>query len=131
MQKRLRIPQNALYITYVLDRYVEYLKVIGAHVLPTLDPSWQSTYYARIEEMRLGEAHEKEAPLGFAKVTKAIVIPAGQRKEIHALTKIKHGGYGVNLMGEVSEKHPLPQGLELKNSYSDLTPGTAKVNLMI
>ena len=58
-------------------------------------------------------------------------MPAGQRKEIHALTKIKHGVYGVNLMGEVSEKHPLPQGLELKNSYCDLTPGSAKANLMI
>ena len=34
-------------------------------------------------------------------------------------------------MGEVSEKHPLPQGLDLKNSYCDLTPGSAKVNLMI
>ena len=40
------------------------------------------------------------APLGFAKVTKATIIPAGQRKEIHALTKIRHGGYGVNLIGE-------------------------------
>ena len=39
--------------------------------------------------------------------------------------------YGVNLIGEVSEKHPLPQGLQLKNSYCDLTPGSAKVNLMI
>ena len=116
--------------TYVLDRFIDYLKGIGAHVLPTLNPSWQSTYYVRVEAMRLREAHEKEAPLGFAKVKKAIVIPAGQRKEIHALTKIKHGGYGVNLMGEVSEKHPLPQGLELKNSYCDLTPGSAKVNLM-
>ena len=34
-------------------------------------------------------------------------------------------------MGEVSEKHPLPLGLDLKNSYCDLTPGSAKVNLMI
>ena len=68
--------------TYILDRYIEYLKEIGAHVLPTLDSSWQSTYYARLEAMRLKEAHEKEAPLGFAKVTKATVIPAGQRKEI-------------------------------------------------
>ena len=117
--------------TYVLDRFMDYLKDIGAHVLPTLDHFWQSTYYARIEAMRLREAHEKEAPLGFAKVTKATVISAGQRKEIHALTKIKHGGFGVNLMGEVSEKHPLPQGLELKTSYFDLTPGSAKVNLMI
>ena len=64
-------------------------------------------------------------------MTKATVIPAGQKKEIHALTKIKHGSYDVNIMGEVSEKHPLPQGLELMNSYCDLTPGSAKVNLMI
>ena len=96
--------------TYVLDRYIEYLKDICTPVLLTLDPSWQSTYYARTEAVRLTEAHEKEDPLGFAKVTKASIIPAGQRKEIHALAKIKHGGYGVNLMGEVSEKHPLPQG---------------------
>ena len=117
--------------TYVIDRYVQYLKDIGADIVPTLDHSWQSTYYARIEAMRLREAHENEAPLGFAKVTKATIIPAGQRKEIHALTKIRHGGYGVNLIGEVSEMHPLPQGLQLKNSYCDLTPGSAKVNLMI
>ena len=116
---------------YVIDRYVQYLKNIGADIVPTLDHSWQSTYYARIEAMRLREAHENEAPLGFAKVTKATIIPAGQRKEIHALTKIRHGGYGVNLIGEVSEMHPLPQGLQLKNSYCDLTPGSAKVNLMI
>ena len=47
------------------------------------------------------------------------------------MTKIKHGGYGVNLIGEVSEKHPLPQGLDLKNSYCNLTPGSAEVNLML
>ena len=119
--------------TYVLDRYVQYLKDMYScpHVLPTLDPSWQSTYYARVEAMRLREAHEKKAPLGFAKVTKATVIPTGQRKEIHALTKIRLGGYGVNLMGEVSEKYPLPLGLDMKNSYCVLTPGSAKVNLMI
>ena len=106
--------------TYVIDRYIQYLKDIGADIVP-----------ARMEAMRLREAHENEAPLSFAKVTKATVIPAGQRKEIHSLTKIRHGGYGVNLIGEVSEKHPLPQGLQLKNSYCDLTPGSAKVNLMI
>ena len=122
---------SAIVGTYVIDRYVQYLKDIGADIIPTLDLSWQSTYYARMEAMGLREAHENEAPLGFAKVTKATVIPAGQRKEIHALTKIRHGGYGVNLIGEVSEKHPLPQGLKLKNSYCDLTPGSAKVNLMI
>ena len=88
------------------------MKDIGAHVLPNLDLSCKSTYYARMEVMILREAHVKEAPLGFAKVIKATVIPAGQRKEIHDLPKIKHGGYGVNLMGEVSDRHSLPQGLE-------------------
>ena len=117
--------------TYIIDRYVQYLKDIGADIIPTLDLSWQSTYYTRMEAMRLRKAHENEAPLGFTKVTKATVIPACQRKEIHALTKIRHGGYGVNLIGEVSEKHLLPQGLQLKNSYCDLTTGSAKVNLMI
>ena len=48
--------------TYVLDRFIEYQKDIGVHVLPILDPSWQITYYARVDEMRLREAHEKEAP---------------------------------------------------------------------
>ena len=33
--------------TYVIDRYVQYLKDIGAHILPTLDLSWQSTYHAK------------------------------------------------------------------------------------
>ena len=113
--------------TYVIDRYVQYLKDIGADIVPTLDLSWQSTYYARMEAMRLREAHENEASLGFAKVIKATVKPAGQRKEIHALTKIRHDGYGVNLIGEVSEKHPL----KLTNSYCALTPGSAKINLII
>ena len=57
--------------TYVIDRYVQYLKDIGADIIPTLDLPWQSTYYARMEAMRLREAYENEAPLGFAKVTKA------------------------------------------------------------
>ena len=111
---------------YEIDRYVQYLKDICAHVLPSLDLPWQSTYHARMKAMRFREAYENEALLGFAKVTKT---PGGQRKEIHALTLIS--GYGVNLIGEVSEKHPLSQGLNLKICYCDLTQGSAKVNLMI
>ena len=57
--------------TYVIDRYVQYLKDIAADIVPTLDLSWQSTYYARMEAMRLREAHENEAPLGFAKGDKS------------------------------------------------------------
>ena len=47
------------------------------------------------------------------------------------MTKIRHDGYGINLIGKVSEKHPLPQGLNLKNRYCDLTPGCAQINLLI
>ena len=96
----------------MIDRFVEYLKHIGAHGLPSLDLSWQNTYYARVEAIRLREALGEEPPLGFAKVTKVTLIPAGQEKEIHGLNKIEHGGYGVNLIGEVSQKHPLPHSLE-------------------
>ena len=35
------------------------------------------------------------------------------------------------LLERLVEKHPLPQGLDLKNSYCNLTPGSAKVNLML
>ena len=67
--------------TCVIDRYVQYLKDICADIVPTLDLSWQSIYYARMEAMRLREVYENEAALGFAKVTKTTVIPAGQRKD--------------------------------------------------
>ena len=45
------IEYPAIVGTYILDRYVQYLKEMGAYVLPTLDHSWQSTYYARVEGM--------------------------------------------------------------------------------
>ena len=46
----------------------------------TLHPNFGTYhYYPRVEAMRLREAHEKEAPLGFVKVTKATVISAGQK----------------------------------------------------
>ena len=51
---------SAIVGTYVLDRYVQYLKDIG--VLPTLDLSWQSTYYARVEAMRLRKHKRKRLP---------------------------------------------------------------------
>ena len=48
--------------TYVLDRFIDYLKDIGAHVLPNLDPSLQSTYYARVEAMSLRKHMRKKLP---------------------------------------------------------------------
>ena len=48
--------------TYAIDRYVQYLKDIGAHVLPTLDLSWKSTYHTRMEAMRLREHMRMRLP---------------------------------------------------------------------
>ena len=41
-----------------------------------------------------------EPPLGFVKTTKPVLIQAGTSREIHGLTKIKHGGYAVNCISE-------------------------------
>ena len=55
-----------------------------------------------------------------------------QRKEYNALTRSRHGGYGDNLMGQGSEKHPLPLGLDLKNWLLVIWhQAVLKVNLMI
>ena len=46
------------------------------------------------------------------RTTNPITIYAGERKEIHGLTKIKHGGYSVNCMSEPAIGHSLPTDLE-------------------
>ena len=47
------------------------------------------------------------------KTTKPVVIYAGTSKEIHGLTKVKHGGYSVNCISEPAMSHNLPKGLKL------------------
>ena len=65
------------------------------------------------------------------RTTKLITIYAGERKEIHGLTKIKHGGYSVNCMSEPAIGHSLPTGLKLQAGYSQLSPGSSRVFTVI
>ena len=65
-------------------------------VFEELDQAIQQAYYSGEEAAKIREKYGCEPPLGVVKTTKPITICAGERKEIHGLTKIKHGGYSVN-----------------------------------
>ena len=65
------------------------------------------------------------------KTTKPVVIQAGTSREIHGLTKIKHGGYTVNCISEPAMGHQLPKGLKLIPDYSPLSPGSCRVAAVV
>ena len=65
------------------------------------------------------------------KTTKPVTIHAGTSKEIHGLTKIKHGGFAVNCISESAIGNNLPKGLKLIPGYSPLGPGTYRVFTVI
>ena len=65
------------------------------------------------------------------RTTKPITIYAGDRKKIHGLTKIKHGGYSVNCMSEPAIGHSLPTRLKLKAGFCQLSPGSCRVSTVI
>ena len=52
-------------------------------------------------------------------------------KEIHGLTKIKHGGYAVNCISEPAIGQQLPKGLKLIPGYSPLSPGSCRVSAVV
>ena len=65
------------------------------------------------------------------RTTKPIIVYAGERKEIHGITKIKHGGYSVNCMSEPAIGHSLSTGLKLQAGYSQLGPGSCRVSTVV
>ena len=65
------------------------------------------------------------------KTTKPVLIQAGTSREIHGLTKIKHGGYAVNCISEPAIGHQLPKGLKLIPGYSPLSPGSCRVSTVV
>ena len=67
----------------------------------------------------------------MVKTTKPIIIYAGERKEIHGLTKIKHGGYSANCISEPGMEKALPKGLKLITGYSPLGAGSSRVSNVI
>ena len=96
----------------------EYLKSLDKEEFDSLDQALQQAYYSWEEPAKIREKYGCEPPLGVVRTTKPITIYAGERKEIHGLTKIKHGGYSVNCMSEPAIGHSLPTGLKLQTGYS-------------
>ena len=70
-------------------------------------------YLSLVEATRIREKYGCEPPLGFVKTTKPVLIQAGTSREIHGLTKIKHGGYAVNCISEPAIGQQLPKRIEI------------------
>ena len=62
---------------------------------------------------------------------KPVVFQAGTSREIHGLSKIKHGGYTVNCISEPAMGQNLPKGLKLIPGYSPLSPGSCRVSTVV
>ena len=112
--------------TYFIDSLSRYLHGIDKEEFDSLDytVSW-------VEAASIREKYGCEPPLGFVKTTKPVVIQAGTSREIHGLTKIKHGGYTVNCISEPAMGHNLPKGLKLIPGYSPLSPGSCRVSAIV
>ena len=112
---------------FFLDSLNKYLKNLSQEEFETLDKTIQNVYFARIEASRIKEQYGCEPPLGFVKTTKAYTIPANSHIGIHGLTKVKHGGWSVNVVNENPQITPLPHGLKTENTLSQLSPGSNRI----
>ena len=108
-----------------------YLHGIDKEEFDSLDYTVKQAYWSWVEAARIRENHGCEPPLGVVKTTKPVTIYAGERKEIHGITKIKHGGYSVNCISEPAMKKALPKGLKLITGYSPLGAGSSRVSNVI
>ena len=112
---------------FFIDSLNKYLKNLPQEEFETLDKTIQNVYFARIEASRIKEQYGCEPPLGFVKTTKAYTIPANSHIGIHGLTKVKHGGWSVNVVNENPQITPLPHGLKTENTLSQLSPGSNRI----
>ena len=112
---------------FFIDSLNKYLKNLPQEEFETLDKTIQNVYYARIEASRIKEQYGCEPPLGFVRTTKAYTIPANSHIGIHGLTKVKHGGWSVNVVNENPQITPLPHGLNTESTLSQLSPGSNRI----
>ena len=117
--------------TYFIASLSEYLKTLEKVVFDELDQAIQQAYYSWKEAAKIREKYGCEPPLGVVKTTKPVTIYASERKEIHGITKIKHGGYSVNCISEPAMEKALPKGLKLITGYSPLGAGSSRVSNVI
>ena len=117
--------------TYFIDSLSRYLHGIDKEEFDSLDYTVKQAYLSWVEAARIREKYGCEPPLGLVKTTKSVTIYAGERKEIHGITKIKHGGYSVNCISEPAIEKALPKGLKLITGYSPLGAGSSRVSNVI
>ena len=117
--------------TYFTASLSKYLKTLEKETFDILDPTIPQAYYSWEEAARIREEYGCEPPLGVIRTTKPITFYAGERKEIHGLTKIKHSAYSVNGISEPAIKKALPKGLKLIPGYCQLGAGSSRVSAMI
>ena len=117
--------------TYFIGSLSKYVQGIDKEEFDSLDYTIKQAYLSWVEATRIREQYGCEPPLGFVKTTKSVIIPAGTSKEIHGLTRIKHGGYSVNCISESAIGHNLSKGLKLIPGYSPLGPGSCRVSALI
>ena len=77
--------------TYFIDSLSRYLHGIDKEEFDSLDYTVKQAYLSWVEATRIREKYGCDPPLGFVKTTKPVMIQAGTSREIHGLTKIKHG----------------------------------------
>ena len=117
--------------TYFIESLSKYLHGIDKDEFGSLDYTVKQAYLSWVEATRMTEKYGCEPPLGFVKTTKSVLIQAGTSREIHGLTKIKHGGYAVNCISEPAIGQQLPKGLKLIPGYSPLSPGSCRVSAVV
>ena len=117
--------------TYFIASLSKYLKSLDKEEFDSLDQAIQQAYYSWEKAAKIREKYGCEPSLGVVRTTKPITVYAGERKEIHGITKIKHGGYSVNCMSEPAIGHSLPTGLKLQAGYSQLSPGSCRVSTVV
>ena len=117
--------------TYFIESLSKYLHGIDKDEFDSLDYTVKQAYLSWVEATRIREKYGYEPPLGFVKTTKPVLIQAGTSREIHGLTKIKHGGYAVNCISEPAIGQQLPKGLKLIPGYSPLSPGSCRVSAVV
>ena len=115
--------------TYFINSLSKYCHTLDKEEFETLDHTIQQAYHSWVEAARIRNEYGCEPPLGFVKTTKPVTVHAGMSKEIHGLTRVKHGGLGVNCISEPAMGHKLPKGLKLIPGYSPLGPGSVECQL--
>ena len=117
--------------TYFIEILSKYLHGIDKNEFDSLDYTVKQAYLSWVEATRIREKYGCEPPLGFVKTTKPVLIQAGTSREIHGLTKIKHGGYAVNCISELAIDQQLPNRLKFIPGYSPLSPGSCRVSAVV